>query len=359
MKLRTLLLFVVLANSVYAQISVQGQVRDAVTKEAVSFASISIVGTTSGTAADDKGKFSMNVPSLSQTTTLSISAIGYQSKKVDTESSGELVIDLDPAVTQLEGVEIITQRITPQEVVREALKAITTNYPQKPFNMEFLSTINVENPITQARYSVETIAIGYYTGYASSATKKFDLVHQRRIGNDPLRAIDYPYWPTFEIHRADLLADPAQTGIFNPKFIDRFDLVYEGVTVFDDDTVFQISYSAPKPTTQLTGYGIKPRYYRGQIYIATSTYAVVKHVVETDAFLYTIIYRKLGNLYYPYYISGDRRTKATQPNRITNSVSLRSVTLENVRIIKQSNEFQQAEVPEDLAFWNLNYPVRE
>lgn len=345
--------------SLHAQTNVHGVVRDGNTKDPIAFASVSLLGTTLGTAADAGGRFAIVVSNDVNEIALNVSAIGYYSKRMTISNSTEVVVELDAAVTELEGIEITTQRITPEEVIKEAMASIEKNYPQKPFNMEFYSRIEVENPLTQQEFTVETIALGYYTGYASSATKKFELIHQRRAGKDPLKAIAYPYWPTLEMHRADLLADPARTGIFNPKLIDKFDLAYEGLTVFDNDTVFQISYSAPRPTKQLTGYGITPQYYRGKIYITTSSFAIVKHVVETDAFLYTIIYRKLEDRYFPYFISGDRRTKATQPHRITNSISLRSVTLENVRTIGQSNEFQDEGVLEDPTFWNLNYPVRD
>ena len=80
---------------------ITGLVRDSLTRDGISYASISLVGTSEGTLADEKGGFIVNT--RSHFTKLRVTAMGYTSREVDIKpGQGNVVlIDLVPAGVQL------------------------------------------------------------------------------------------------------------------------------------------------------------------------------------------------------------------------------------------------------------------
>ena len=55
---------------------------------------------------------------------------------------------------------------------------------------------------------------------------KFEIVKKRALGDNPLKVSDYPFCPTLEMHRADLITDPNRTGILNKKNLEKFEFKY-------------------------------------------------------------------------------------------------------------------------------------
>ena len=352
--------------SVLAQVDnfhIHGVIRDQTTKEPVPFANIIISNSTRGTAANTKGEFDLVTKQSDLKESLKISSIGFISKAVIIDSirnTKQLVIELQSDIKLLKEIEVIQRQISPIEIIKAAIDSVSTNYRSAPFNLEFYSEMIASNFVTNQEFKVESILLGYYRGYANNTDKKFEILKKRANGDNPLKAMDYPFWPTLEIHRADLLADPYKTGVLNEKYLDKFEYKYLGVLTYDTDTIYHIEYSAPKPTKKITGYGIVPKTYKGAIYITTSSNAIVRHDIETDLFSYSIIYTKIKDSYFPYFISGERRLKGENIfSKVYNMIRLTNVELENITIIDDmTNEFQNlSQLPDDKEYWDLNYPV--
>ena len=72
-----------------AQTTITGKVTDASTGESASFASVVIVGTTTGVTADDAGNYSITVPATA--TVLKFSAVGF--KDLEIEIGGRSIIN--------------------------------------------------------------------------------------------------------------------------------------------------------------------------------------------------------------------------------------------------------------------------
>lgn len=79
-----MIVFLTAFSSRAQQVLVKGSVRDATTGEAVSFAGIQLKGTTNGTAADEKGNFSLNANSGSY---ILISAVGYKTDSIKIQAT--------------------------------------------------------------------------------------------------------------------------------------------------------------------------------------------------------------------------------------------------------------------------------
>lgn len=342
-----------------------GIVRDAESNSPIPFASISITKTTRGTAADENGKFTLIIKPEEKNQELKISSIGHLTRffKINSLDTGYLRLELESDVRLLSEITINENVINPIDIVKSAIDSLAANYRIEPFNMEYYSAMNASNGLTSEEFKIETMVLGYCKGYEKNSEKKFEILSKRTEGNNFLKAVAYPFWPTLELHRADVISDPFKTGILNLDNIDKFEFVYAGVSVYESDTVYQIDYHAPKPSKKITGYGIVPSVYKGSIYITTESSAIVRHDIETDQFQHSIIYKKVGEKYFPYLVTGKRSLKSANAFiKIQNSITLTSVKFDDIKVIDYpTNEFRDiAEIPEDAAYWETNFPkVRE
>ena len=82
-----------LAGTAWAQVRIQGVVTDALTEDPVIGAGVLVQGTRLGAATDADGRFTLEVPSLPAT--LSVSCLGYADKDIRVTSAGTLFIELD------------------------------------------------------------------------------------------------------------------------------------------------------------------------------------------------------------------------------------------------------------------------
>lgn len=374
MKLRKFILLTFLVNLTMMGISqtktdfIKGTLTDKVTKSKIEYASVGIVNTALGTAADENGEFIFRIENQYKTGKLKISCIGYLTKTLSIDSLlslnlNNLTIYLTPDIALLDELVIKAAPINPADIIKLAVSSIDDNYLQRPFNLELLSIIYADDPVTGKKYKVESILNGYYQGYSPKGKKKFEIVQKRTTGEDPLKTINYHYWPSFEIGSADLLTDQFKRGIFNLDLIDDFKFKYAGVSIYENDTVYNIEYYAPKPTTKITGYGIVPKTYKGNIFITTSSNAVVRHEIITSSFTYHVIYKKLNERYFPYYFSGLRinefkLTGGKREFRTYNTVTVTKIILQDIKVIDdKANDFDIDKVKYDDKFWNEYYPI--
>ena len=101
-----MMLMVVCASTVSAQVTVTGQVLDE-NNQPVIGASILVKGTSKGAATDVDGRFTVQAPS--RESVLKVTFIGYQPQEVPAASAGTIV--LKPMAENLDEVVVIT--ITP------------------------------------------------------------------------------------------------------------------------------------------------------------------------------------------------------------------------------------------------------
>ena len=349
---------------------IKGTLIDNVTKTGIGFASIGITNTTLGTAANEKGEFTLRIEDQYKSEQIKISCIGYitQTVKIDSlllVNKDSITIKLMPDVALLDEIVLQAAPIDPAEIIKLTLSSLDKNYMQSPFNIELFSIINANDSVSGETFKVESIVNGYYEGYKPKGKKKFEIAHKRTTGNNPLKTINYGYWPSFEIHAADLLTTEYRKGIFNLDNLHKFKLKYAGVSIYENDTVYNIEYYAPKPTAKITGYGTVPKTYKGNIYITTSTNAVVRHEIETESFKYHVIYNKLGDKYFPYYFSGLRvndfkLSGGKRKFKTFNTLVVTKVDLQNVKVIDENaNESDINKVPYDEKYWSEFYPAGE
>src|SRR6188768_2922989 len=95
-------------------VKIKGVVRDARTNETVVGATISVKGTSNGTATDIDGRFELQVDSLPQT--LVISYLGFKSTElVFTDASKPVQVKLESSEIQLKAAEVTGSRISEKQ----------------------------------------------------------------------------------------------------------------------------------------------------------------------------------------------------------------------------------------------------
>ncbi len=98
-------LFILLGVSLSAQnVTVRGTVKDATTGEAIPFAAIQIKGTSTGSATDVNGAYSISVPSRGS---LIFSSIGYESAEVEVAGRTSIDVALRPDSEALEDAVVV------------------------------------------------------------------------------------------------------------------------------------------------------------------------------------------------------------------------------------------------------------
>jgi hypothetical protein len=105
-----LFLFLFATLTLKAQVKLQSQVIDAVTKTAIPFATIGVKNRVIGTVADSTGKFQLSIStdSIGPNNPLIISCIGYDSKEINARDLKDVqqIIVMSPAVTYLNQVAV-------------------------------------------------------------------------------------------------------------------------------------------------------------------------------------------------------------------------------------------------------------
>jgi hypothetical protein len=354
---------------VFSQVSIlKGRLVESGSKSPVPFASVAITHTAFGTAANVDGQFVLPIHESMRHQRINISSIGYYSRSLSIDSllsdpTGHPTIFLSVNIASLDAIVVQGTRSTPEEIIQQAMASREINYNQQPFSLDLLSVITMRDTVTGKDYTVESVLEGYYEGYNTKGKKKFELIHKRTTGENPLKSINYGYWPSFEIWQADQLTNQQQSGIFNTALHSKFKFTLAGIILYEADTVYQIEYFAPKPSASITGYGQVPKFFRGTVYITTGTHAVVRHEIITSSFRYHVIYRKVNGFYYPYYFSGLREQEFKLPGgkrvlKSFNEIQVNTIKVTGIKPIDpKANEYDVNRVNYDPAFWNVFYPI--
>ena len=360
-----LLLFFHMAMAVAQNKSIEdfileGIVTDQHSGAVIPHASISILHTTSGTACDELGQFRIRLENSVPDQKIKVSCIGYKTKILSIDSlRGVKRIDirLDAETIILSEVLINGVKIDPAQVVKDAINSISRNYYNKNFNMEFHSTISTFDSAKKAPYKIESIVFAYYKGYVPATELRFQFLHKRETGVNPLKVKCTS--PSFDFYDIDLITSPFRVGVFNLENFPDFRFKYSGVSIYDKDSVYIVEYEAVRPSSKITGLGKAPQFYRGKIFITIHDNAIVKHRVEVDWLESEIIYRKINGYYFPYYIEGTRilNPSKKQKFRVKNSIALKTIKLENVSIIRdKEDDYCLENISFDKEYWNSNYP---
>lgn len=143
----TILLANILTIAAYAQnVTINGNVRNSITKEASGAVSVMVKGGETGTFTDDKGNFKITVKSLP--VTLLVSSVGYDLQEVTVSSASKTVqVDFVPSNALGQEVVVAANRV-PQRIM------------ESPVSIERISAANIRNSPVSNYYDVVTTLKG-------------------------------------------------------------------------------------------------------------------------------------------------------------------------------------------------------
>lgn len=288
--MKHLLIIFLLTFSVFAQAqnrSLKGRIVDAGNQSGIAYTNIGIEGTYFGTASNADGFFELKIPDEFAGKMLYVSAVGYenQSFPVDDLLQKDFArIPLTAQTYSIEGIDVAAQSRVLFRVIRTAAERIPQNYQAGPFGLKFhyLGKTLVNDSSSQIREAI--VELTDQNGYRSPSVKDaYDSRNYRFV--EVNKNFDSYSFPEGQTGFDELLnQDLARVGntIFNEELINDFDLHLDGMTAYEGDSVWVISYQSTKPDLAHSGDFYASRV-DGKLYILKSNYALVRSECVIEA----------------------------------------------------------------------------
>ncbi|MFM8850222.1 MAG: carboxypeptidase-like regulatory domain-containing protein [Cytophagales bacterium] len=363
------LIFVMLAHTSFAQLLVEGVVRDKETGLAVPFASVGVPGTTKGTSTNAEGQFSL---SLNHATKIKVSCVGYESVEVNADQK-TLSILLKPISTELEEVIILEKKINATRVARQALSSVARNFNRNTFVQTFFYRHYCKDDSLYGRLIEASVDLWRTQGYrafrATVGEKDPIRINQLRRSLDRT-ALAQGHEPISvqQVLQADVAAFQAEAPTQHVSFFrevsdlyadfDRYIFSFAGATSYDGHPVYKINYERQKDSVQTkAGYRLDPQI-SGTLYVEFGTHAIVRATEtkthEGNIAKATAHYNVFQGKYYPYHLSRESRNVTRDGVHITR-IDLISTEIHPGRPIAFSPSVATKEallkIPYDSIFW--------
>lgn len=335
----------------------KGRILNGKERESVSFASISIEGTTTGTASDIDGEYFLKIDSTDLKKSIKISCIGFKTKHIPVKSLIKIeTIYLMPEAQILKEVLIQGKAPNAKEILQQAIENISGNYLQTPFNMEFYSIHTTLATTENKFFALESIFSSYYEGYYKTAKKNYRILQKRESGDFYMKEKHHgmSQWPMWEVAFNDIFSNESDFQIVTLESLNKIDPKFIGTQLYDGDTVFIIDYN----------YQVA-----GTIYISSKDYSILKHVIKSSGKGYKnrteIIFKKEGGKYFPYAANGDflHQYKVDGVKRflkVTNRTRLRKIESKEVIPFEYNKTlWHPKNVSFDKEYWDSNYPNKD
>ncbi len=319
-----LLPLIFISASGLGQNRINGKITDIKSGEPVSFASVGILGTFKGTSANVDGEFSILV---SDGETLKITCVGYESVTISNLTS-DITIRLKQATTQLSEILVSNKRLTAKDIIKSAFKNVPINFNSKAFNQKFFYRHYCRDDTLYGRLIEAAVEIHKKSGYTvfqrqAGEREGIGVTQLRRSLDKTKIKSDHVPISIESILECDVAGYQMRKGKFYASYtrgtissllkdVANYDYKLEGITTYDGQDVFEISYKSLDSTISLKGalYKIKYRaHVLGKVFITTDKYAFVKTenmiIKQNDTISTTAYYRPYGKFYYPYHFVED------------------------------------------------------
>jgi len=266
-------LYLITTDSLVSTTIIEGYVKERLTWEPIPYCFVALAGTGTGTVTNSDGKFALKIPDSLSDVYITISHIGYRSRKLAMAvfANNKPDIYLDPVSIQLQ--EVVVRYVPAQKIVREMLNNRSTNYSKKPA----IFTSFYREGVTYGSHFVsitEGVCNIYKSGFGSLGEDQVKLLKMRNVYNP-----SYPDSILVKIHagvRSSLILDVVQ---HTPDFLapDR-ELYYNfsrvGMERTDSGMVHIVTFEQ-KPE-------IKEPLYSGTLYIDADNWALLKTEFELN-----------------------------------------------------------------------------
>lgn len=321
-------------------IIIEGRVTDAVTKEAVQYASVGILGSTIGTSTNADGYFTLRVPATfrSKEYALKISCVGYDNEVIKNPEA-RLDVSMNQSKTMLKNVVVFDRDLSPEGIVRRAFRNVKRNYYTKPFVYQtfyrhYCKDDSVYGRLIEAAAEVYKRK-GYKVQQPFPGWKEEVRVNQLRRSYDNTKvASGHVPIALYSIMAADPVAYQTKSSasmltMLSPQNVSNlrtnlkgYAFTLDGITEYDGEQVYVIQYQWKRDSTLLST-GIPWRNSQeGTLYIGTKDYAIVKaehsRISQIDTLQSFAIYKKVNGKYFLYHSMKEGKTLQMRGNFMHN-----------------------------------------
>lgn len=289
MKQIILFLLFLMPVSVFSQPkTLKGRVVDASNQQGIGYTNIGVEGTFYGTASDADGFFELKIPEEFFEAKLFISAVGYRNVSLvlsDLFGQEFVRIPLAQQTYRIEGVDVEAQSRVLFRIVRTAIQKIPQNYHAGPLGVKFYYQENKQMNDSSISGREAIVELYDQTGYSSpSVTDAYRNRHYRFTQvkkNFESRLFSTAQTGFDELLEMDLAR--LSNTILNEELLNDYDLNLEGISTYDGDSVWIISYKTGKPDLAHSGDYYANRM-EGKLYILKRNYAVIRNECMIGAF---------------------------------------------------------------------------
>jgi len=264
----TLIVFLALLiseNVSSKNLSFQGRVFDYKTNEPIAYTSIAVSGTFFGTVSNTTGDFRLIIPDKLSGSSISFSAIGYESYTMPINNiSDRVIVHLKKYDYQI-GEIIVMPDSSLQALLRKAYNRIPENYPDYPTQNIGFYRESLRHDGGDYLNLSEAILDVYKTTYKNESKGQVKIIKSRKnkiSGSDTINYVRF-YGGLFTAHSSDIVKN--RNEILRPSVDYSYKL--EGIENFKGREVYCISFHPKK---------IKKKGRIGKFYIDKESLAYVK-----------------------------------------------------------------------------------
>jgi len=332
---------------------ISGIITDFESGEPLPFATIGIISTGRGTVSNNNGEFGLKITGESLDDSLSVSYLGYYNRKIPVRQTVDNYLNIRMMREYIPIPEIIIKNQAPQEIMRKAYMAISSNYGSSPANMRAFYREAVLKKADLQIYS-EAILDIFKSAYAGSIfSDQVKVIKSRKIENLGMK-------DTLTIRlkaglSTCLLLDGARHtfDFLLPENFSQYDFRMTDIVTVGDESAYVIDF-IQKPSVDIP-------LFKGSIYINTYSFAIVQAEFEINpqyidqvreefinnpakgykmwpvSIKYYVSYRKIDNRYFLNHVRGELGFTAKQKKKLFNSsfqvffeLAVTDIRLENV-----------------------------
>jgi len=313
MKTFFIVMAILATSPAFAQMLIEGSIKDKDTKEGIPFAHVYLEGTTTAVVSDVDGVFVMTVSPEEAAIKLIISSVGYKNfaqtpAEIQANQTKEFL--LEPAVFDLDMAVVKS----PEKILKDAMSKIEENYWTEPFRVEgFYRKGALEND--HFFFLTEAIIQYYNKGYHKKDQSSIDInILQLRNSedfrqvkliqhNNPIYNALYNFDKVKTRNISEILektkmgSATMEVSVYNGESI--YIIHLKGLTIyvgFDNNKIYRVDTTAGKKDT---GSSFQYRAYKGKLY---PFYFRIKRFVKKG--------NKIGKHMMTYYKGQDIRAMA-------------------------------------------------
>ena len=316
--------------------TIGGYLSDRETREALAFASVSILNTSIGTVTNQDGKFQLVIADSLINSKVRFSYLGYESRDIDISLLKEQFVDIEMNPLTVSLKEVVISAVNPVSLLNSMLDNRASNNATEPVHLTSFYREGIDNNNRNSDLTESVLQI-YKTGYNKNASNDHvKLIKKRRVINRFETDTIFPKMRS-GINSCLILDIIKELPEFiNPDETSQYKYIYKGKSTIDNRIVNIVSF-------QQKEY-IKNPLYSGEIFIEEDNKALVEVRFEinprlaneaTNMFIdkkavglrinllqaqYIVSYRPSDNgLYYINHIRGDIHFKAKHKKRLFSS----------------------------------------